>query len=72
MLHNIFLKVIIACVVIGAALFVAEIWGLSIGEDLLWKILGTLFVVTVASGLVMVAKNDLGNKKDLKDNNYLD
>ena len=72
MLHNILLKILIACVLIGAGLFVAEIWGFSIGEDLLWKILGTLLVVTVASGLIMVAKNDLGNKKDLKDNNYLD
>lgn len=71
-MRDIALKIILGCVLIGAALIIAQIWGFSLPEDISFKIIGTLCVVAVVAGLVAIIKSDLGSKKDLKDNNYID
>ena len=71
-MRDICLKIILGCVLLGAVLIVAQIWGVILSGEIFFKILMTLGVVIVVSGLVVIIKSDLGSAKDLKDNNYLD
>lgn len=71
-MRDICLKIILGCVLIGAVLVLAQIWGVVLSAELFTKILMTLGIIIVVSGLVLIIKSDLGNAKDLKDNNYID
>lgn len=71
-MRDIFLKIILGCILIGAVLILTQIWGLFLSTTLLLKILATLGVIIIVSGLFLIIKSDLGNQKDLKDTNYLD
>jgi hypothetical protein len=62
---------LIGLVMAGAALIILEIWGVSFGE-LLFKLLGTIAVLILLVGFLMVVKLDFGEHKRLKDQNYID
>lgn len=71
-MHKIMLITIIALVVIGAFITVAQIWVPLMDWSTYAKLIVTLLIVTVVLGLVMVLKADLGEHKKMKDENYLD
>jgi len=66
-----FLLTLIGLVILAAALIILNIWGVDLG-DVFYKILGTLVVLIVLVGFLMVVKMDFGEHKRLKDQNYLD
>lgn len=71
-MHNTLVKVVIGCVLLGAALTIAQIWLQFISWDDFFKIGTTLAIVIVAIGFVIVAKSDFSEHKKMKDENYLD
>jgi surface polysaccharide O-acyltransferase-like enzyme len=66
-----FLLTLIGLVILAAALIILNIWGVDLGE-IFYKILGTLVVLIVLVGFLMVVKMDFGEHKRLKDEGYLD
>jgi amino acid transporter len=65
------LNALIGLVILAATLIILNIWGVNLGEMFL-KILGTLVVLIILIGFLMVVKMDFGEHKRLKDQNYLD
>jgi hypothetical protein len=72
MIHKSLLFILIACVAIGAATTIAEIWFVILGWDIYAKAMLTLTIIFVVTGFFMVVKTDFGSVKKLKDDNYLD
>lgn len=64
--------ILIGLVIAQAALTVGQIWGPIIDWGTYLKVTATLGLAFLVIGLVIVIKSDLGNKKKLKDENYLD
>lgn len=56
----------------GAVLCLVQLWANIIPWDIFIKTLITLAILTVLAGLVLVIKADMGNQKQMKDENYLD
>ncbi|MFP4313737.1 MAG: hypothetical protein ACLFR0_05350 [Alphaproteobacteria bacterium] len=71
-MHKAMLITIIALVVLGALLTIAQIWVPLFSWDIYAKIIVTFLILCVVLGLVMVLKTDLGEHKKMKDENYLD
>ena len=71
-LHKPFFFTLVGLVCMVAALAIASIWGIDLPEDLLWKIGGTLVVLILLFGFLLVVNSDFGQHKKLKDENYLD
>lgn len=71
-LHKILLISIIVSVIAAGVLTILKIWMPVMDLDLYIKIIVTLGIYVFLAGLVMVLKADLGEQKNLKDNNYLD
>ncbi len=71
-LHKPFFFTLVGLVCLGAALMIASIWGIALPEDLIWKIGGTLVVLILLFGFLLVVNSDFGQHKKLKDENYLD
>lgn len=71
-MHKKLVQIVIGCVIAGAVLTVLQIWTQFIAWDAFLKIGGTLAVVILAIGFVIVAKSDFSEHKKLKDENYLD
>lgn len=69
---NPFLYTLIALVIGAAGVSILQIWTSFLAWEVFLKVLGTLGIVFVVLGLVYVMKADLGYKKKLKDDNYLD
>lgn len=63
---------LIALVVAAAGLTIGQIWGPLMGWDTYFKVLGTMGIIFLVIGLVVIIKSDLGQHKKLKDENYLD
>ena len=61
----------IGLVILAALLIILNIWGVDLGE-IFYKVLGTLVVLIILIGFLMVVKMDFGDHKRLKDQNYLD
>ena len=61
----------IGLVIMAALLIILNIWGVDLG-DMFYKIIGTLVVLIILIGFLMVVKMDFGDHKRLKDENYLD
>ena len=72
MQNPIYFKVLVACGVIAALLSIVQIWVMILPWDVFVKILITLAIVFVLVGFLMVMVNDFGNKKKLKEDNYID
>ena len=71
-MHKYLLGTLVGSVLLAAALTIAQMWFDLIDWDNFLKALGTLAIVFVLSGFLMVVGHDFGSKKDLKDKNYLD
>lgn len=66
------LGILSGTVLIGAVVTIIEIWVQVLDWDNYLKLMGTLAIVFVVTGLLMVLKSDFGSVKKLKDDNYLD
>lgn len=66
------LYVVIGCVLGGATLTILQMWTHILQWDAFLKILGTLGIVLVVAGFLLVVKADFGEHKKLRDQNYLD
>ena len=71
-LHKPFFFAVAALVCGIAALMIMKIWGIELPEDLFFKIMGTLIILTLLFGFLLVVNSDFGQHKKLKDENYLD
>ena len=71
-LHKPFFFSLVGLVCIGAGIIIMKIWGFSLPDDLFFKILGTLAVLILLFGFLLVVNSDFGQHKKLKDENYLD
>jgi hypothetical protein len=71
MTQRILLFLLITLVTTGAGLIILHIWGIDLGE-VLFKILGTIVVLVLLVGFLMVVKMDFTTDKRLKDKNFLD
>lgn len=71
-LHKPFFFVLVALVCGIAGLAIMKIWGFELPEDLFFKIMGTLVVLILLFGFLLVVNSDFGQHKKLKDENYLD
>ena len=65
------LLTLIGLVILAATLVILNIWGVDLG-DAFMKILGTVIVLIILVGFLMVVKMDFGEHKRLKDEGYLD
>lgn len=66
------LVIALATLAVGAAaLVIMDIWGFDFGA-LLGKLLGTLAVLALLIGFLLVLKSDFMENKRLKDKGYLD
>lgn len=63
---------IIGLVTLGGALIILNIWGVSFGADVLFKLLATIGVLILVIGFVLVARLDFAEHKRLKDNDFID
>lgn len=71
-LHKPFFFTLVGLVCVGAAMIIAKIWGIELPDDLFLKIMGTLVVLILLFGFLLVVNSDFGQHKKLKDENYLD
>lgn len=71
-MHKASLYTIIGCVVAAALLTVIQMWTFALPWDVFLKILGTLGILIVLLGFLLVVGIDFGDHKRLKDENYLD
>ncbi|MGB1077796.1 MAG: hypothetical protein ACPG05_05760 [Bdellovibrionales bacterium] len=70
---NILIKLISALVILGGAIVVLQIWGVDVlSWEMFLKVMGTLGVVIVVLGFLIVVRSDFSDHKKLKDDNYLD
>jgi hypothetical protein len=65
-------KVLVGTVVLAAVLAILQMWFMVFSWDIFIKILGTLGIIFLLVGFLMAVGSDMGNKKNLKDQNYLD
>lgn len=70
-MNKLLLNILIGLVVMGAGVIVLQIWGVSFG-DIFFKLLGTIGVLILLVGFLMVVKLDFSEHKRLKDQNYID
>ena len=63
---------LIGLVLMAATVIILQIWGVAFGPDVFMKLLGTIVVLIILIGFLLVVKMDFGEHKRLKDENYLD
>ena len=71
-MHKTLLLIIIGLIILGAVLTITQLWVPMLSWDIFVKAIITILIVVVVLGLLMVLKNDLGEHKNLKDDNYID
>ena len=71
-MHKPLLYTVIGCVLVGALLTILQMWTMMFDWSAFIKILGTLAIVLVVAGFLLVVKSDFGDHKKLKDENYID
>ncbi len=71
-MHKILVRVVIGCVLLGAALTLIQIWTEFLDWEQFIKVGSTLAIITVVCGFIVAAKSDLSEHKKLRDENYLD
>lgn len=71
-LHRALVMALVGLVVLGAALIVLQIWGVLLDGDFFFKLMGTIVVLIILIGFLLVVRQDFGEHKRLKDQNYLD
>ncbi len=71
-MHKTLLLIIIGLIILAAVMTIAQIWVPMLSWDIFVKAIITISIIVVVLGLLMVLKNDLGEHKSLKDDNYID
>lgn len=71
-MHKPLLFTVIGCVLVGALLTILQMWTMMFDWSAFIKILGTLAIILVVAGFLLVVKSDFGEQKKLKDENYID
>lgn len=71
-MHKPLLYTVIGCVLAGAGLTILQMWTQILQWDAFIKVLGTLGIVLLVAGFLLVVKSDFGDSKKLRDENYLD
>lgn len=71
-MHKTLLIFIVAAVGFGALVTIVQIWTIFLSWDVYFKLIITIGILVLLAGFVIVVKADLGEKKKLKDDNYLD
>ncbi len=71
-MHKPLLSIVIGCVLGGAGLTILQMWTHVLQWDAYIKICGTLGIVLLVAGFLLVVKSDFSENKKLKDQNYLD
>lgn len=71
-MHKPLLYTVIGCVLLGAAITILQMWTMMFEWSAFIKILGTLGIVLLVAGFLLVVKSDFGDHKKLKDENYID
>lgn len=71
-MDKIVMNILIALLVIIGALTLVQIWVPVVSWDIFFKLAGSAAVIAVILGLIVILKSDLGEKKKMKDENYLD
>jgi len=71
-MHKTLLQGLIGAVLIAAVLTVIQIWFHPMEWATFAKAIGTLLILFVVAGFLLVVRSDFGSQKKLKDDNYLD
>lgn len=71
-MHKALLYTVVGCVIAAAILTVIQMWTSALDWGDYIKILGTLGIVLLVAGFLLVVKSDFGDNKSLRDKNYLD
>ena len=71
-IHRLLLIGLIALVLLAGALLILHIWGLLGDGVLLFRLLCTIGVLILIAGFLLVVRDDFGEHKKLRDQNYLD
>ncbi len=71
-LHRALVLALIALVLLGGILIILQIWGLLFDGTILFKLLGTIGILILIAGFLLVVKQDFGEHKRLKDQNFID
>ena len=66
------MHILIGLLVLIGVITLIQIWVPFISWDVYLKLFGSAAVVAIVLGLIVVLKSDLGQKKKMKDENYLD
>lgn len=69
---SLILKIIIAIVVMGGLLVLAQIWDIGLPWEIFVKIIMSLGVIIVVLALIMIAKNEVDEHKRFKDKDLID
>ena len=71
-MHRLIVAFIVGLAVLGAALLILQIWGVLFDPSFFMKLLGTIAVLIVLAGFLLVVRSDFSEHKRLKDQNYID
>jgi len=71
-MNKFLLRALIGLVLFGGIVIIMQIWGVHFGPDVFLRIIGTVLVLMILIGFLLVVKIDFGEHKRLKDENYLD
>ena len=71
-LHRALVYTLVGLVLVGALFVILSIWGVTFDPGLLFKLLSTVGVLIVIVGFLLVVRSDLGEHKNLKDQNFID
>lgn len=70
-LHRVLIKALIGLVMAGAVLLILRIWGVFL-DGVFFKLLGTIGILILLAGFLLAVKQDFGEHKRLKDENFID
>lgn len=71
-LHRTLVLALIGLVLLAGLLIILSIWGVLLDATLLFKLLGTIGILILIVGFLLVVKQDFGDHKRLKDQNFID
>ncbi len=70
--NRMLLKVMLGLAVVCALASILQMWFTLFMWDTFWKLIITLVILGVLVAFIMAIKEDMGETKKLKDDNYLD
>ena len=71
-MDKIFMHILIVLLVGIGVITLIQLWVPFISWDIYLKLIASCIIVAIITGLILALKADLGYKKKMKDENYLD